>query len=278
MVQQLLQSNYPLLQETLLKKIREATEAERIFILAAVLTKQQLLTSFNKEHTSLLLVSGLLILLVTGKESVSIHDMESHVEHCCGDLLPVTAIVIRTRQFDEWSAAGHPFIYTVQKKSIIAFEKDTIETCHPGQATEDKKEKEKLLLATINRAEEFLAGAELFQLRKQNAMAAFMLHQAAEQCLRVLLEITTGYYCNTHSIERLLRVNTFLYPCLSAIFAQHSEKDKIQMQLLQKAYIDTRYKEDYCIHRQNLIVLTERVTRLKELLKQEGTIILHTMH
>ncbi len=270
MTHELLQSNYPSLREALLNKIKEAISTERILILAASFSKQHVLSSFNERHSSLLHVAGLLLLLLTSDEEISLHDKESHIEQCCGELLPVTAIVVRSQQFNEWLAGGHHFAFNVHKNATVIFEKKQITTCTPAKPKDDSKEKEKLLAATINRAEEFLAGADLFHIRKQNTMAAFMLHQSAEQCLRVLLQITTGYYCNTHSIDRLLRITSFLHPSLAEIFPQQTEKDKMRLQLLQKAYIDTRYKEDYCIHQQNLIVLTERVTKLVELLKQEG--------
>lgn len=40
---------------------------------------------------------------------------------------------------------------------------------------------EKPLTEELTKAKEFLAGSELYRIRKQRAMAAFMLHQPAEQ-------------------------------------------------------------------------------------------------
>ena len=40
----------------------------------------------------------------------------------------------------------------------------------------------------INIVNEFIAGAELFRVREQNKMAAFMLHQAAEQALLTIFK------------------------------------------------------------------------------------------
>jgi uncharacterized protein len=276
LIQQLLQSNYPSLREALLDKIQEAINTERIFILAASFSKHHVISSFTEQHASLLHVAGLLLLVITKEEDASLHDKESYIEQTCNDLLPVTAIVLRSQQFSEWSSNAHPFAFTIYKKALIIFEKEETMIPGPSAQKDDSSEKEKLLAATINRAEEFLAGTNLFHLRRQNTMAAFMLHQSAEQCLRVLLQITTGYYCNTHSIERLLRINSFLYPSLAEIFPQQTEKDKTRLQLLQKAYIDTRYKEDYCIHQNNLTILTERIAKLKEFLKQEGKRIIRT--
>lgn len=91
-----------------------------------------------------------------------------------------------------------------------------------------------------------------------------MLHQAAEQCLRTLLKLATGYHCNTHSIEKLVKYNSLLYPCIAELFPQQTQKEIHRSQLLQKAYIDSRYKDDYVIHQHDLGILLQRVSRLRE--------------
>jgi HEPN domain-containing protein len=98
-------------------------------------------------------------------------------------------------------------------------------------------------------------------------MAAFMLHQAAEQALIVLLKIMTGLHLNTHSIDRLIRCCALISDKFSGIFPRNNEKNERLFQLIQKAYIDTRYKEDYCICIDNLLILTERVRALEKLVK-----------
>ncbi|MEJ7679033.1 MAG: HEPN domain-containing protein [Segetibacter sp.] len=56
--------------------------------------------------------------------------------------------------------------------------------------------------AGLNKVQEFLADADLYRIRQQNKMAAFMLHQAAEHALHTLLRISTGLYVNTHNIDK----------------------------------------------------------------------------
>ena len=51
------------------------------------------------------------------------------------------------------------------------------------------------------------------------------------------------------------------------IFSRNNEKNERLFQLLQKAYIDSRYKQDYSIRTDELITLTEKVRTLMDIVK-----------
>ena len=104
-----------------------------------------------------------------------------------------------------------------------------------------------------------------------------MLHQSAEQLLLVLLLVTTGFRINTNNVERLLRYGSFLAGDLAALFQFHREEDKKLIRLLQKAYIDTRYKEAFKISNDELVCLTQKVGHIHEILADVGKSILYTL-
>lgn len=116
---------------------------------------------------------------------------------------------------------------------------------------------------------EFLAGAELYRLRKQYALAAFLLHQAAEQCLEALVKTGTGFSTHTHSIDRLMRYAALVSYRVADLFPQQTEKDKHLFRLLQKAYIDGRYA-DYSIGEPELDCLIKRVEELQRVVMAFG--------
>ena len=128
----------------------------------------------------------------------------------------------------------------------------------------------------LEKAGEFLAGSELYRLRKQYAMAAFMLHQSAEQALRTLIKAGTGYSATTHSLERLLCYAGLVSSQLSDLFAQRSEEEKRLFQLLQKAYIDSRYREDYKITGWELLLLSQKVRLLHQIAEKGVETIFNT--
>ena len=87
-----------------------------------------------------------------------------------------------------------------------------------------------------NKVAEFLVGAELYSLRQQNKMAAFMLHQAAEHALPNILKVDTGLYINTHNLNELILYFSVVSFKMPEIFPRNNEKNKWLFQLLQKTY------------------------------------------
>lgn len=112
--------------------------------------------------------------------------------------------------------------------------------------------------------QKFLAGAELYTVRKQYKLAAFMLHQTAEHSLLTLLQVTTGMRVNTHNLDRLIRYASMVSYKLQHIFPRNKDNEKRLFKLLQHAYSDARYKDDYSIHFQEVEALTKQVNELKE--------------
>ena len=99
-----------------------------------------------------------------------------------------------------------------------------------------------------------------------------MLHQSAEQAFSTLLKTKTGFYICTHNIDRLLRYASLVCYQLPDVFPRKTENEKRLFGPLQKAYIDSRYKDDYSISETDLLILTARVRRIMELLEESGKI------
>jgi HEPN domain-containing protein len=264
---QLLQSDYDLVKEELISRLLKTANMKKIYILGASFCHMHTENLFTLNRPPLQSLSGLFLLALIEKTHLTLNDIHDHIEHSCHDLLPVISIVITMSQWSEWLESGHPFACRVRKNSILIFGNDDQEMSPSLESQANEIEIEKQFHEATNRSQEFLAGADFFRLRNQNKMAAFMLHQSAEQCLRTLLKFITGFHCNTHSIDRLVKYLCMLLPDIYSIFPQRTEQEKRAFTLLQKAYIDTRYKEGYIIHHHDLIFLTERVNKLNIIFK-----------
>jgi HEPN domain-containing protein len=130
-----------------------------------------------------------------------------------------------------------------------------------------QKENNSIYTAGLNKVEAFLAGADLYRIRQQNKMCAFMLHQAAEQALHTLLEIKTGLRAVTHSIDKLLRYCSMVCPYMHEVFFTGYEKDKRLLSVLQKGYIDSRYNNSYTVSDRELDAITEKVREIEKMVK-----------
>lgn len=83
-----------------------------------------------------------------------------------------------------------------------------------------------------------------------------------------MLIMNTGLKVNTHSIDKLIRYGSVFCTELTAIFSKATEKEQKLCSLINKAYIDTRYKDDDSITHEELSALTEKIKRIKQLFEQ----------
>jgi HEPN domain-containing protein len=261
------------LQPALVEIVVKAAAPDAIFLLGAAIDHRRSESIFTPSAPTAQYIGACTVLVLlpegSGKE---VHEWQDQVEaHCLAALLPVTALVVRTSRFAGWLQEKHRFALTVRASAPLLYDAGRVALpLADGEVpTLPDKAAEKIHTAGVQKAGEFLAGAELFRLRRQYAMAAFMLHQAAEQSLDTLVKTGTGFSANTHSIDRLLRYAALVSFRVAPILPQRTEKDKRLFRLLQKAYIDSRY-EDYSITEDELRCLTGRVEELHRVVRDFG--------
>lgn len=256
------------IQQPLIDIILKAANPEMIFLLGTSLNRRGNESIFHQPAPDSLHVSNcFLLILIKDRNNKELYEWQDKIENDCKALMPVTTIVLQHTTFEEWLKQGHFFAASVLQSAVLIYNSGNFgfPDYKPASAAITKPS-EKHLLEGLTKAKEFLAGSELFRVRKQHAMAAFMLHQSAEQALHTLLKAGTGYHANTHSIDKLLRYASLVSYQLPDIFPQKTEEEKRLFNLLQKAYTDSRYKEDYKISTDDLLCITEKVRRILEIL------------
>lgn len=208
-----------------------------------------------------------LLVLVDKDEEHTLNAVQDKIENNLQHYIPATVIVLGTVAFFAWLSKGNVFAINVLEKGDRLFQSETIIFPTPSPVNEEdvKQSNDLLFKQTKLKTEGFLVSAELHKLRQEYKLSAFMLHQAAEQALRAMLIINTGLKVNTHSIDKLLRYCSMFCTQLTRIFSKETEKEKKLCSLINKAYIDTRYKDDYSITHEELSALTEKIKRIKEL-------------
>jgi uncharacterized protein len=259
-------------QQQLIDLVVKAASPDKIFLLGASLHRRRSESIFNTVAPSSQYISDcFLLILIKDTSNKELHEWQDKIETNCKVLMPVTTIVLQKAIFEEWLKKGHCFAVNVLQSAVLIYASGNFEL-QGDQISSDNigKPIEKFFVEGLTKAKEFLAGSELFRVRKQHAMAAFMLHQSAEQALRTLLKAATGYHANTHSIDRLLRYAGLVSYQLPDIFPQKTQEERRLFSLLQKAYIDTRYKEDYKINTDELLCITEKVRRIHEIVSDVG--------
>lgn len=255
--------------ETLVSLITALAETEKIFLLGSTESRKRTGSIFNYEQPSCISRSHYYILLLVNKaDEQSLIAVQDKIENNLQHFIPVTAIVLCTEQFNSWLSEGHAFARTVAKRALLVFDRgDTLAEVKTMDAGEINSSRQHYYTKGLNMMQEFLAGAEMYRIRKQHAMAAFMLHQSLEHGLRCLVKATTGLSAKTHNIDRLARLCSMAVHGLTELFCRTQQKEKSLFSKLQAAYIDARYKE-YSIDQQELLAIEERIKQLLQIYRQ----------
>jgi HEPN domain-containing protein len=252
----------------LIAMITEAVPVEKIYMLGSSL-QQQRTESINMTHAPSCRKVGYYWLQVLVDKDCGHSDIyvQDKIENNCQHFVPVTVIVLHTEQFNNWLSEGHRFACTEIKIAVMLHNSNHTTLATPNAINEeaDKKMTEVYCTQGINKVNEFIAGAELHRIREQNKMAAFMLHQATEQALLTILKKATALHTNTHNIDRLLRYCSMVNYQMPAIFPRNNYTNERLFQLLQKAYLDSRYKEGFKINSNDLLNIMERVKQLQQM-------------
>jgi HEPN domain-containing protein len=96
-------------------------------------------------------------------------------------------------------------------------------------------------------------------------VAAFELHQATERFYMCILLVYTNYKPKLHDLEKLNKQVCMVDERFKAVFPRSTPEEDRMFILLKKAYIDSRYKLDYTITREELEYLSSRVEKLRDL-------------
>ncbi|WP_316751707.1 HEPN domain-containing protein [Pedobacter gandavensis] len=112
--------------------------------------------------------------------------------------------------------------------------------------------------AGLTKAKTFYTTAEVY--RNDNfILSAFMLHQAAELCIRALIKSLTTQDKSTHSIGMLLRFSLRLSTKLALQMNNGSAEDERLLTMFEGAYLGHKYSGKYNIDTHDLNLLFEKV-------------------
>lgn len=117
-------------------------------------------------------------------------------------------------------------------------------------------------------AEEFLWCAEHCHAEGNSRAALFLLHQVVENYLHTVFFVLIQYWVKLHDFDTWYRYCRLQIPELAAIFPHDTEEEIRLYELLQNAYINARYEKEYCVDREDIDTLVQRVHALRALTMQ----------
>jgi HEPN domain-containing protein/predicted nucleotidyltransferase len=168
---------------------------------------------------------------------------------------------------------GNYFFVDILHEGIMLYDSGKFSLSSPKPLNSaDRKHKAGLYFDKwFDGANEFLIDFNNALDRNSFIKAAFELHQATERLYTSLILVYTDYKPKTHDLEKLYRQVCKLDSRFKTVFPCTTADEERLFQLLKKAYIDSRYKLDYRVTREDLEYLSERVKKLRDLTRMACT-------
>lgn len=254
--------------EKIVPEILHSIKPDIIYLLGGAISHSKTESIFS--HTTLhndLPNNLTLLILVSDLHHKRICDLQDTIEQRCKGIADILTIVLETQTFIQSLQASQAFFTCVVRAATVIYTQIDLPSLSMAETNTvlNPAEMESCYTAAINKAKEFLAGSDLFRIRKQYTMATFMIHQSIEQALLAIGKAGTGYCPNTHSIDRLIRFASLVAPSLYDVFSNRKEEDKMLLNLLQKAYVGARYKSDYKVHARELLLIDKKARLMHDI-------------
>ena len=162
---------------------------------------------------------------------------------------------------------GSYFFLDILKEGIMLHDSRNFQLATPKTLSpKQRKDKAQLYFDTwFTGAQDFLRHYGYAMNDKTYPIAAFLLHQATERYYMCMILVYTDYKPKLHDLDKLDKQACRLDDQFKTIFPRTTDEEERLFIVLKKAYIDSRYKLDYSIEREDLEYLSARVLKLKEL-------------
>jgi HEPN domain-containing protein/predicted nucleotidyltransferase len=186
--------------------------------------------------------------------------------------IPVSPIIHSINYVNKGLEEGQYFFTEIISRGILLLNTDEVEFKKPRNLTKvDQKEiANKYFDLWYPRALSSLDGARFYFSKEYINDAAFTLHQTTERLYNTVLLVFTGYKPKTHNIDKLRMYIKGISQSLFAIFPfpVKDEEENRLFEILKRAYIDARYKEDYIMSNEDFKLLMNKIERMQKVVEE----------
>lgn len=204
-----------------------------------------------------------LILVIPEKYPQTFEEIENVVKFAFLKHLHLSCTLFKSSFFHKMVSEGHIYFSMACNAESLVYDDGNkpLPTLRLDSRSEKIEKTKHDFYTGLTKAKTFYDAAQGY--RDDNfILSAFLLHQAAELCLRALNRSLTMQDKTTHSIKALLKFNLRLSTKLSLLMdVGNAEGDRL-LTVFEGAYLGYRYHEKYEIESQDLNALFEKVKKL----------------
>jgi HEPN domain-containing protein len=119
-----------------------------------------------------------------------------------------------------------------------------------------------------HQGKDFLKGALAYQRDQKYRLAAFLLHQSVESILKAIIQAVLGYHISIHNIGRMLKITLLFTEAINDVFELNTTGGLQLFVMLQNAYAEARYKDEFNPDEDAIKLAASRVNSLYHVAEQ----------
>jgi predicted nucleotidyltransferase/HEPN domain-containing protein len=245
--------------------IIKAVDPEKVILFGSHATGRWVEHRYAEDNIVYEYISDYDILVITkAGDTRKDYEVQDLVENRCRYKTPVTAIVHDINFVNKMLGEGQYFFTDIEEEGIMLY--DAGITALAERRTLTRAEAK--VKAQDYFDQWYISGANFLELiassnKKALKELVFILHQAAERTYNAIILVFMGYKPKTHNLDKLHRYSKPFSAELETVFPENTAAEVNLFDLLQRAYIDARYKADYSITAEEMDILIERVQKLQ---------------
>ncbi len=165
---------------------------------------------------------------------------------------------------------AHYFETEIKRDGIMLYDSGTYKLARRRKLdyTEIRDRAQKYFDDKFGRANDFLDGVKFYCDSDRYLMASFHLHQSAENFLRTIPMVFILYGHKSHDLSELMNAAKKHTTEIFNTFPRDTEEEKRLFDLLQRAYIESRYNPDFEITKEDIDALIPKVEQLRSIVER----------
>ena len=187
------------------------------------------------------------------------HKAQERLMHLPEIGTPVSLIVHSRREVNTALYEGQYFFVEIRRDGVLLYELDDEPLAEPRARTSA----DALRIAVeyfddrMPHARKFAKGASFYLKERDPKEAAFLLHQSIEQANSALLLVLTSYSPASHNLRHLRSLAEERDQRLAEVWPRHQHQYLAWFNILNEAYVKSRYSKHYEISEEALAWLVE---------------------
>lgn len=165
---------------------------------------------------------------------------------------------------------GHCFYVDIVNEGIILYDSGeyTLETPRELNYTEIKGKATRYYVGNGVKENDYWEDAQTNIAKNKFTHASFFLHQVTEYLLKAIPLVYILYRYKEHDLEFLLEKCKLHTLELARVFPRNTPEEKRLFKLLQRAYVEARYNDEFVVTKEDIDALVPKIELLSDIVEK----------